>query len=308
LLMLKKNNLFLGMIMLFIGLILPISASAKTDFNIQVKDGVKTLVEYTGKDGNVNIPDGVEVIGENAFAKNKLVKKVVLSDTVKKIENYAFNECTYLKEVKVSKALTRIYTGAFRNCKKLKYITINKNLKNVDEFAFAGCSGLSKIKVEKGNKYFKVYRGALCSKDMKTLYLYPASMKVKKKYIIPKSVKTVMPCAFENNGFLTEIIVEGKIESGEASFSRCRTLKNVVFKKPYKNAVDFSKCKKLEKVKLAEGTRMIGESQFAGCKNLKTINYPDSLEYIDMYAFQGCLKIKKPVFSSNVEVDKTAFE
>lgn len=276
---------------------------ASTDFVIKTEGSKKVLVKYKGDCSKVVIPQGVEIIGEKAFSGNKKIKSVKLSSTVKEIGDYAFDNCSNLKTVKFSKGLKKIYKGAFKNCTKVKVIKINKNLKLLDEFVFSGCTGIKKVSVAKGNKHFKVKSEILYSKNMKTLYFYPSSLNDRKKFSMPKSVNTVYACAFSRNRFLEEITINSKISSGESAFSNCKSLKKVIFKKAYKSGVDFSNCKKLTTVVLAEGTKIIGESQFEGCKNLENINFPSSLEIIDMYAFSGCEKVEKPVLPSTVEVD-----
>ena len=151
-------------------------------------------------------------------------------------------------------------------------------------------------------------KGVLYSEDMKRLIVYPASLKSRKKFAVPSSVKKIEACAFSNNQYLEKIIVRGKISAGESSFTNCKSLKTIVFNKPYKEGVDLSNCKKLTTVVLAEGTKYIGESQFDNCIRLKNINFPSSLKAIDMYAFFGCKNLKIPVLNNTVEVDKRAFE
>lgn len=282
---------------------------AASDYVVKTNDaGQKCLVEYKGNDSKVEIPQGVEVIGESAFSKNKKIKSVILSDSVKEIGQYAFNECSNLETVKFSEGLKTIYKGAFRQCKSIKTIKINKDLKLLDEFVFAGCTSIKKVTVAKGNKNFKVKKGVLYSKNMKELYLYPPALKKTKKFTMPKSVKIVSACAFSGNKFLEKITVKSRINAGESAFSGCKSLKKVVFEKPYKWGVDFSNCKKLKTVVLAEGTKIIGESQFDGCKKLTNINFPSSLKRIDMYAFYGCDKMQNIEIPETIKVDRKAFD
>lgn len=295
-------------IILSMAIILGKDVKATSDFKIQNKDGVSTLVEYTGDAKIVTVPNGVECIENRAFEGKKKMIEVKLPDTVQVIGAYAFNECTSLKEIKLSKNLKAINNGAFRKCKKLSMVKLNSKLKSIDEFVFAGCSGLKKITIPKKNKKFVLKKGVLYSKNMKRLIVYPASLKKMKKFIISSSVKAVEACAFSNNKYLEKIIVKGKISAGESSFKNCKSLKTVIFEKPYKSGVDLSNCKKLTTVVLAEGTKYIGESQFDNCISLKNINFPSSLKGIDMYAFYGCKNLKVPVLTSTIEVDRRAFE
>lgn len=40
------------------------------------------LISYSGEEEIINIPSGIFKIGKNAFAGNKLIKKVIISDSV----------------------------------------------------------------------------------------------------------------------------------------------------------------------------------------------------------------------------------
>ncbi len=305
-----KNNIMKLIKITIVAFVLVFSSKinifASTDFIIKTNDeGKKVLTEYKGDSKKVIVPYGVQII--EGFEKNKKVKEVVLPNTVEEIGEWAFCGCKNLKTIKFPKNLKRIWTGGFANCKKLKTIKINKKLKVIDEFAFDGCSGLEKISVEKGNKKFKIYKGALCNKKMTQLIIYPASLKGRTKFTIPKSIKYVLDGSFYKNKYLKKITVNGKTKF-PGDFKLCKALEIVIFKGAYDATPEFANCKKLKKVVLAEGTKRIGTMQFKGCKNLVEINFPSSLETIEEEAFAKCKKINKKQIPKTIEIDNTAFE
>ena len=57
------------------------------------------LVKYSGKDINVEIPDGVLEVGEEAFFKNKFVEEVTVPESTYAIGINAFCGCTNLKRI-----------------------------------------------------------------------------------------------------------------------------------------------------------------------------------------------------------------
>lgn len=66
---------------------------------------------------SINIPEGIETIGDNAFAGNNF-SKIVIPSTVKKIGNYAFSTKNYLKTsctLELPESLETIGSYAFRN-------------------------------------------------------------------------------------------------------------------------------------------------------------------------------------------------
>lgn len=69
----------------------------------------KRIICYPGGRGPVYaIPDGVEVIGENAFEGCKSLTSITLPDSVRRIENQAFRGCSSLKEIEIPESVEHI--------------------------------------------------------------------------------------------------------------------------------------------------------------------------------------------------------
>ena len=68
---------------------------------------------------SVVIPDGVEVIGECAFADCEYLESVVIPPSVKKIERGAFSRCRKLKSVSGIETVSEFGTDVFYGCGKL---------------------------------------------------------------------------------------------------------------------------------------------------------------------------------------------
>ena len=161
-----------------------------------------------------------------------------------------------------------------------------------------------KIIVQKGNRFFRVKDGALYTRNIKRLLLYPNRCKKNKTFSMPKEVCRVDDVAFDGNSYIEKLVVNSDIYDSQDEGGSCvnmKNLKNVIFKvkQTYDDGLCFANCKKLEKVVLAEGTKSIGYKQFAGCSNLTTINFPDSLEAIADNAFEGCDKLVLPEFDES---------
>lgn len=93
-------------------------------FNI--RDGV--LLKYTGKDTDVTVPDGVIIIGDNAFVMCENIKKVTLPDGVISIGFGAFCDCLKLESINIPDSVQNIGEFAFRLSESLKEINIPKHL------------------------------------------------------------------------------------------------------------------------------------------------------------------------------------
>ena len=77
------------------------------------------LVEYCGKEKSVVVPEGIEIIGEDAFSASKITE-VTLPSTLKAIDNCAFLDCDRLKSVHMPLVDDLIIRGGpFQECYKL---------------------------------------------------------------------------------------------------------------------------------------------------------------------------------------------
>lgn len=90
-------------------------------------DGVLTnksktvIVLYpTGREGEYKIPDGVYVIGEQAFAGCDRLTAVTMPDSVKEIYDEAFLDCNNLQSVTLPDNLREIGNDVFYNCDNVK--------------------------------------------------------------------------------------------------------------------------------------------------------------------------------------------
>ncbi len=80
-------------------------------------------------------------ISEDIFAERGDIVKVELPEGVEVIGNNAFENCTNLKEVICPKSLKSIGAEAFADCVNLKKIVFGNDVQ-VDASAFKGCYNL----------------------------------------------------------------------------------------------------------------------------------------------------------------------
>ena len=110
------------------------------DFKIN-NNGV--LKQYDGNKKEVIIPEGVKVIGKEAFCNNSEIESVFMPDTVEIIGDRAFDHCDSLKRVDLSNNLTQIGIDAFHGC-KLETLILPEGITEIGECAFKW-SGLHRI-------------------------------------------------------------------------------------------------------------------------------------------------------------------
>ena len=98
--------------------------------NLYDKSGI-TLISYNEDSllDRFEVPDGVTIIGDEAFKGNETIQEVVISDSVKRIGNRAFYGCKNLQKVKLGKGLgqTDSTSGSyiFYGCPKLTEIYVD---------------------------------------------------------------------------------------------------------------------------------------------------------------------------------------
>lgn len=106
------------------------------------------------RDEEIVVPSKVFLFGEvisvfhDAFNGDKMVKQVLLPDTVKEINESAFYHCINLRKIDLPNAIETLGVSAFCGCKKLKTVTLPPSLKNISREAFALCDELLDINLE----------------------------------------------------------------------------------------------------------------------------------------------------------------
>ena len=100
-----------------------------SDFEYEVEDGKVTITNYTGKGGDVVVPDTIDglpvtAIGDNAFCYCTGLTSITLPEGCTTIGYYAFSNCTKLTSITLPASLTTIEIGAFRGCDAV--ITVRK--------------------------------------------------------------------------------------------------------------------------------------------------------------------------------------
>ncbi len=97
----------------------------------------------------ITLPEGLETIGEYAFAGCTLLSRVTIPEGVGSIE-YAFRGCKSLESVIFPKSLYFIGWETFSGCTALKEIAFNGPVERIGPLAFEKCTSLTDV-------YFSTY-------------------------------------------------------------------------------------------------------------------------------------------------------
>ncbi len=230
-----------------------------------------TITSYRGNVSALSIPetlDGHTVvgIGSGVFQNNKLLRMVVMPDSVTEIGNYAFEDCSNLSSVTLSKGVTSIGYRAFCNCDSLTEIEIPKSLKSTNGDPFRDCDGLKEVTFEKGT-----------TEVASNLFSYCPGIE---EITIPDTVTVIEFGAFNNCKNLCKVDIPSSVTEIERDA--------------------FSKCVNLERILIPDSVTQIGDSAFCECVNLVEIVLPDSVKEIGNYAFEDCSNLSSVTLSKGV--------
>ncbi len=233
----------------------------------------------------IDVPDSVEIIGEDCFSMCWNLKSIKLHNGLKKIGETAFFYCP-IKTINIPSTVTQIDSDAFVET-NLKEIKLPASLKHIEiaKSTFGSFpKNLKKLTISKSNKYYKTKDGVLYNKKMSEVrYL---TSRYRKTYTTPKSVKRIAPQAF-NDTNIKKVIVRGKVKTIPCGAFSNAYIDTVIFKKGVRTikarAFDFSY---VDTVRLPNTVKKINASAFSTC-SLRKINIPKSVKSIGREAFFG---------------------
>ncbi len=210
---------------------------------------------------NTVIPDGIKVIGDDAFSNCINLTNISIPSSVTTIGANAFNSCNNLQSVHISEGVAAIGEKAFSTCNALTSITIPKSIRTLAGNAFASCENLTSIRVDANNPYYD-------SRDNCNAVMEKATNKLVagcRNTVIPQSTESIGDRAFYGCRNLSSVIIPSKVTSiGISAFLGCSNI-----------------CR----IELPEGLKTIGEYAFFEMEKLTTVILPSTLTSIGNHAF-----------------------
>ena len=180
--------------------------------SFEIENGV--LLKYDGDDTDVIIPDGVTVIGKQAFMFCKALRSVTLPEGVTEIGEWAFCGCKSLGSVTLPEGVTELDEGAFGGCEALTSITLPEGVRMIGEWAFSGCKSLLSVTLPEG--VTEIGRNAF------------SGCKSLGSITLPEGVTEIGDYAFYECSSLKSITIpEGVTEIGNGAFYKCSSLKSI---------------------------------------------------------------------------------
>ena len=250
-------------------------------FGYQVyDDGSVMVVEYTGNETRVTVPESIEggkvvALGNEVFADNTTLQSVKMT-SVEVIGHYAFYNCPALSEVTLSKKLWSVGVSAFETTPWLATQT--------DEFVVVGDGVLLKYQgsdlyvvlpenVKHLSNAFEVNEqiiGVELGEQLLTIGSNAFAMCTALRYVeFGSNLKLIGDSAFDTCEMLTSVIIPDSVEvlGGYA----------------------FNYCTNISQLRIGKSVRTIGDSAFRNCIRMKVLELPGTVESIGTYGFADCL-------------------
>ena len=218
---------------------------------------------------SISIPNSVTVINRHAFKGCTGLTSISIPNSVTEIGPSAFEGCTGLTSINIPNSVTKIWSGAFSGCTGLTSISIPNSVTKIEGFAFSGCTGLTSITVDKDNKIYDSRGNCNAIIKTNTNDLVHGC----KTTIIPNSVTTIWPHAFDRCTGLTSISIPNSVTKiGIYAFSGCTGLTSISIP----NSVTtiewhaFDRCTGLNAITIPSHTK-VDETAFENCPKLEII-------------------------------------
>ena len=292
---------------------------------------------------DISLPEGLTSIGDYAFYGCEITS-IDIPGSVSSIGKYAFESCYYLTEVTLPEGLTIIREGVFSGT-SLASITIPESVTTIERYVFESTQisslafsqniisiadefawnfhSLEVINVDENNPNYCSIDGALYTKDMQAIVVYPAS-KPGSTFVVPNSVTTIRTRAFWGCQNLVSIELPSSLtEIGMRAFESCQSLASIIIPESVTSIGGnaFDGCTSLpiidnlryadnyligpvDKTKttytIKDGTRWINDDAFAYCQNLTTIRIPNSVTTLGGWTFYNCYNLTSVTIGSGV--------
>ena len=227
------------------------------------------------------IPEGIEVIGEYAFADNTQLTGIDIPESVKTIKESAFKGCSGLQYIDLSYGVESIGEYAFSECENLLGVYLSGNLRIIGEYAFSNCSELSSIFIPEGVESIGKFAFRQCSR-LETIEL-------------PKSLSYLGSNPFSGCDSLLTI----SLSDDNPVF---RLADSVLFCKEDNRIITYLETIDCTEYAVPYGTEIIGEEAFWGCYKLEQVSIPDTIRRIEKGAFCGCSRIEEIMIPDSITI------
>ena len=284
--------------------VVDVRPSSTDDYVIQ--DGV--LTKYTGEATDIAIPDGVTVIGRNAF-ENTYVEHVWVPASVQVLGSHAFSgselrTITFQDDDQHPSQLTRIEHEAF-SYTRVEALVLPRSVEQLEQHALSGMwllkslhvgpkvemgslsddpitfGCLSHVEVDADNPNYETVNGVLYTKDHTHLVLFPGRMDIGGSYAVLEGTQVIDDFALSYTHLSSITLPSTLLSIGTGGMMGNEFLTSI---------------------ELPDGLTTIRDRAFAGCTKLNNIVIPDSLQVANGFDDVG---VETLVFGTQIKEMKT---
>ena len=313
-----------------------VSRKEEGGFVYSLSHGQATILEYTGEDVNVVIPDElggrpVVAVAEKAFYKNGEISSITIESDADNftIGEQAFSDMDSLVSVVLPDGLKTIPSRAFSGCDSLTEVTMGNGVESIEEYAFSECPTLANIYISttsggkgSGDSDYNTSYNMTMPSSLKTIGNFAfyrsitASSATTRKILFNAALTTIGQSAFDGCNRIAFIdyadadTAVSLTEIGNNAFYGCTSLRFVKNTTGGASGVFF-----LTKALDDRVLESIGDGAFDGCNysstassNRAVLNIYEDTESIGDYAFRNVKSIKTVNFyASNPDLGEGAF-
>lgn len=220
------------------------------------------------------IGNGVEAIGDCAFAFSEELTSVSIPNGVTTIGEGAFYGCYVLKGVSIPDGVTGINDHTFYSCHFLECVSLPESIRRLGASAFSGCHILRSVAIPRLVDSFGTHVFQNC---------YSL-----KSVIVPTGVVGITDNMFNNCYVLESIDLPASIVSiGTNAFNNCCALASV---------------------EIPAGVTNLGINAFGGCYSLSSIVVPSKVSTLNQSTFYNCYRLSSVVVQAGVsKIEGAAF-
>ena len=279
------------------------------------------------------IPEGEEIIKQNAFNGCTSIKTVKIPASVALIDSNAFRECQIgkvdiediaawcnirfgydanpvnagaklylngelLTKLVIPNGVTNFET-AFMGCTSITSVTIPEGVTKICYSAFENCSNLISVTIPSSVNSIDYYAFAGCN----IAKVYISDIYNWCEIEFGSNPLSMGANLYLNGALVTELVIPEGIERLGSAFTKCLSIKRLVIPGSVKSIGDnaFAGCLKLSDVTIGNGVNSVGKCAFEDCDSLTRVTISDSVTSVGNSAFAFCSNLTDVYMGNGVE-------
>ncbi len=263
-------------------------------------------LSYDSQIKELDLPEGLEEIDDQAFCYCPTITTVTLPSTLKKLGSGVFHLCANIKKVKTAKGSEHFLAEnnvLYSNDKKTLYFypaglnftsyDLPEEVEHISDYAFYGNQVLTAIGIPSNCNLTSIgYRAMAAITNLTTLRLEKA-----------EKLTEVGDLAISENSSLIKVTLPKSLSKlSRGLLYKDGALQSVTIQGDYTEIPDdfLSNCNKLQSFTIPNGVTKIGASAFYSCGNLTKIDLPATVSEIGENAFSACFSLKSFTFPAAV--------